>query len=37
MREYNEFKMIFDYGCHAMFWLYVDTAALYDNQVRVLG
>ena len=42
-RKYSvgEFKMFFDSGCPAMFWLYVDTAALYDlqalNQVGVLG
>ena len=42
-RKYSvgEFKMFFDSGCPAMFWLYVDTAALYDLQaliqVGVLG
>ena len=33
--EYKEFKMIFDSGCPAMFWLYVDTAALYDLQALI--
>ena len=33
--EYKEFKMIFDSGCPAMFWLYVDSAALYDLQALI--
>ena len=33
--EYKEFKMIFDSGCPAMFWLHVDTAALYDLQALI--
>ena len=32
MGEYKDFKMILDSGCPVMFWLYVDTAALYDLQ-----
>ena len=33
--DYKQFKMMFDSGCPAMFWLHVDTMALYDLQAII--
>ena len=33
--EYKEFKMIFDSGCPAKFWLYANTDALLDLQLYI--